>query len=160
MNKAQALNLIGHRVDVWTSANGCYVGTLKEIVAEKGRPWRGRVLIDGILAPAQHFERGSACRRGFRVGEVIEAGGVNIHPTEATGAQDYLIILEAAMKACREQVIKMKGSPHIWATRCFADAYEAAIEVERERLQTGIWDSRKLNTLYRGKSSRGDISEE
>lgn len=41
MNRAEAIKLIGSRVEVWTSANGCYVGRLVEIVPS--RPWRGVV---------------------------------------------------------------------------------------------------------------------
>ena len=58
MTKGEATELIGTRVDVWTAAQGCFCGTLENVLTEKGRPWRGVVRIDGILAPAQHFERG------------------------------------------------------------------------------------------------------
>ena len=84
MTRSEAESLIGQRVEVWTAANGTYVGVLEEVKAT--RPWRGVVLIDGVLKCAQLFEYGrTRQRRGKRPGERIEAGGVNIRPTEATG---------------------------------------------------------------------------
>jgi hypothetical protein len=56
MTARQAQELVGARVSAWTSANGVYAGVLEEVVVLKGRPWRGRVRIDGVLRVAQHFE--------------------------------------------------------------------------------------------------------
>ena len=80
MNKAEALALVGFRVCAYTSMNGAYTGTLVEIISEPRRPWRGKVLIDGVAEPAQPYEYGCSLRRGFRPGEYITVGGVNITP--------------------------------------------------------------------------------
>jgi len=78
MRRAEAEQLIGQHVRVWTAANGQYVGTLLEVY---GSPWRGKVRITGVLAPAVLYERGRFHqRRGFRPGEIIDAGNSRIHP--------------------------------------------------------------------------------
>lgn len=63
--------------------NGTYVGILDSVT--KNKPWRGIVLIDGVLKPATSADRVDSWRRGFRPGEKIEVGGVNITPTELMG---------------------------------------------------------------------------
>ncbi len=84
MLRAEAEGLIGSRVSVWTAANGTYVGELVEVVPH--RPWRGRLRITGVLKVACHWEVGrGVCRRGFRPGEEIEAGGSSIEPTDQEG---------------------------------------------------------------------------
>ena len=83
MNKAEAQARIGQRVSAWTASSGVYVGTLAEVISEKGRPWRGRVRITGVLEVACHWQIGCSgpIRKGFRPGDEIEVGGVNIKPT-------------------------------------------------------------------------------
>lgn len=79
MKRQEAEGLVGSRVCAWTSANGVYIGTLREVKARKGRPWRGLVEIEGVVRPAAHFEAGrSVVRKGKDIGETIEVGGINI----------------------------------------------------------------------------------
>jgi hypothetical protein len=59
----------------------------------EGRPWRGVVLIDGIVTAAVADEIGGGYRRGKRVGEEIEVGGANIEPADAIEETDYLAVL-------------------------------------------------------------------
>ena len=93
MNRAEADKLVGKRVSAWTSANGVYVGTLVEVLPR--RPWRGKVLVDGIQSPAVCWEQGRGFRRGVRAGDVIEVGGTNIEPTDAVCTTDYIGLMEA-----------------------------------------------------------------
>lgn len=97
MTRQAAQALIGTRVEAWTAANGIYVGTLVEV---RGSPWRGTVEIDGVLRPAD-FEYGRPRpRRGFRPGERLEVGGINIRPTTERGIS-YLSALVAAREHLR-----------------------------------------------------------
>ncbi|TAL72869.1 MAG: hypothetical protein EPN79_02175 [Burkholderiaceae bacterium] len=97
MNKTEAQEFLGRMVSAWTAANGTYVGTLIEVVAAKGRPWRGRVRITGVLTIACHWEIGCSgpIRKGFRPDDEIEVGGLNIKPCEHEGTT-YLAALEAS----------------------------------------------------------------
>lgn len=84
MNRKEAEKLIGTHVSAWTAANGCYVGTLIEVTNNK--PWRGKVKITGVTQIATPYEVGRRFqRKGFRPGDVIEVGGMNIKPTTVTG---------------------------------------------------------------------------
>ncbi len=96
MKRAEAEKLVGEHVEVWTSLNGVYVGTLLRVF---GRPWRGAVLIDGVLRAATPWEAGRTGRqrRGLRPGQEIEAGGANIRPTEDEGTT-YLAALERQLR--------------------------------------------------------------
>ena len=76
MKRKEAETKIGTRVYAWKVANGTYFGKLVEVIP--GKKWRGIVEIDGVVTPAHHFEFGRVVRRGFRPGERIEVGGVNI----------------------------------------------------------------------------------
>lgn len=135
MLKKDALQLMDKRVSVWTAANGVYVGVLKEVF---GSPWRGKVLIDGVLELATHFENGAVCRRGFRPGETIEAGGSSIRPAEAAG-QDYEAALVQAIAQHREQLARDPEGRYAWMHKGYADAQEVVLETERRRLHTGEW---------------------
>lgn len=100
------MRLVGTRVQAWTSANGVYSGTLVEVIPS--RPWRGRVLIDGVVEPACPWEMGKV-RRGKRPGETIEVGGVNISATTLPG-RTYLECLEAQKVAFEKM-----GVTQFWA---------------------------------------------
>ncbi len=149
MDENSATGLIGKRVSAWTAAQGVYLGYLQEVVAVKGRPWRGVVRIDGIAQPAQHSEMDKACRRGFRVGETIEVGGVNISETDVVCETDYAQILERSIANCQEQLSRMADSRHAWAQHEFIKGYKAALSCEKRRLETGEWDHRFLAEEYR-----------
>jgi hypothetical protein len=136
MNKKEAQGLIGKPVRVWTSANGEYVGTLKELLPTS--PWRGRVEITGVLKPAQHYELGAVRRRGFRPGEVIEAGNSSISATADIGT-DYKTALEKSIAEGKERAAKLANSPSIWATICFYRAEEIILQEEIKRLESGQW---------------------
>lgn len=86
MKRQGAEKLIGSRVKVWTAMNGEYVGTLEEVF---GSPWRGKVRITGVIKPAVVYDltrRLTNQRRGFRPGDVVEAGNSSITPTDLEGA--------------------------------------------------------------------------
>lgn len=136
MLKKEAEKLIGARVSVWTAANGVYVGILEKVFAN---PWRGSVRITGIVECAQHYERGGVCRRGFRVGEIVEAGGSSIRPTDENGSDDYLSACEAAIAHHEASLQKHPESRHAWVHREFAKALRTVIQAERRRLEAGVW---------------------
>ena len=166
MNRKEAERYVGRPVRAWTAANGVYVGILERVVAKPGRPWRGVVRVTGILKPAHHFEwRGGACRRGFRVGETLEAGGVNITPTDETGMASYLEALErerakvaawlardrAALARLERQAAPEDAPVHERARNAawlrgslnghaaMLRALDRVIAAERHRLATGEW---------------------
>ena len=105
MNKAEAQALVGQRVSAWTASSGVYVGTLAEVISEKGRPWRGRVRITGVLEVACHWQIGCSgpIRKGFRPGDEIEVGGVNIKLTTAEGTT-YTAALETSIAKLRDWI--------------------------------------------------------
>ena len=136
MKRAQAEALIGHQVRAWTAANGVYVGTLEAI---SGSPWRGVIRITGILEVAQHLERGAPCRRGFRVGEVIEVGHSSIEATNEAGQADYLAVLRSTHAACLERARTAPAGPHSWVHAATAQALGHVIEAEMRRLAGEPW---------------------
>ncbi len=137
MNRKDAIALIRKPVRVWTAANGEYVGELLEVFRT---PWRGKVRITGILAEAQHYERGGVCRRGFRVGELIEAGNSSIRPAaELTGETDYLIILDRAIAKCETGMQSAVSSKSSWVYPAFHKALLVARAAEVRRQETGVW---------------------
>jgi hypothetical protein len=124
MTRSEAEKLIGSRVQAWTSMNGVYCGMLEEVIPS--RPWRGVVRIDGILSPPVTFEFGRRPRRGFRVGETIEVGGVNISPTEAEGA-GTVVGVDGGMLT-----VDFDGEPHEFAGLALDDlALAYAITVHK-----------------------------
>ncbi len=144
MDRKQAQALVGTRVSAWTAANGVYVGTLREVTDH--RPWRGVVLIDGIVSPANCWERGRGFRRGKRVGETIEVGGVNIEATEAIHGTDYVASLEAEAadfeRRHADYLAGDHGDPHdatvarlyAWTSRAAADVRAAVARLREEDL--------------------------
>lgn len=83
MKRAEATRLLGSKVRAWTAMNGIYVGTLEEVY---GSPWRGVVLITGVIEPACAWSVDRVRpRRGFRPGDQMKVGGVNISPTDEVG---------------------------------------------------------------------------
>ena len=136
MRRAEAEALLGQPVRVWTASNGEYVGKLLELF---GSPWRGRVCVTGILKPAQHFERGAIVRRGFRVGEVIEAGNTSIRPTAATGNQDYLVALAEELAWYEQTLSRNPGPKDLWWLEGGIRALRAVQRAEQRRLETGEW---------------------
>ena len=116
MNRAQARELIGTRVSAWTAMNGEYSGVLTEIIARPRAPWRGKVLIDGVIAPA-HWQSGRRKqRKGFRIGQEIEVGGVNI--TALADFEDkpgtYLEALKRDLAWLLKQEKDHQHSKHSW----------------------------------------------
>src|SRR5208337_4561085 len=105
MNRKEAEGLIGEKVTAWTAMNGVYVGRLSAIA---GKPWRAVVEITSIVQPAAiEFSRGDRQRRGFRPGEIIEVGGINIQATDRDVHPTYLEALVAAERSMRESVEKV-----------------------------------------------------
>lgn len=112
MRRKDAEKLIGERVQVWTAMNGIYTGVLEEVFAS---PWRGRVRVTGAIKPAVVYDLtrpNDRQRRGFRPGDVIEAGGSSIKPTELEGAS-YLEALRAELSSFEAMAARgraMKGA--------------------------------------------------
>lgn len=102
MNRQEAEKLVGKKVVAWTAANGYYVGELVAVLPN--RPWRGRVRITGVLDCATPWEIGRLKqRRGFRPGEEVEVGGVNIKPAKpGEEGVSYLECLESRLKVMLE----------------------------------------------------------
>jgi hypothetical protein len=99
MKRSDAIKLVGTQVMAWTAMNGEYVGTLVEVSEDK--PWRGLVLITGVLAPAAfELSRSDRQRKGFRPGNTIEVGGSSIRSTEALG--------KTYMEALRDQLAQFE----------------------------------------------------
>lgn len=134
--------------------NGIYLGTLDRIVTEKGRPWRGVVKISEVAQVAQHFEMGQVCRRGFRPGEEIEVGGVNISPApEGHGLPTYAGALEGIIANLQESLRRDPTSRHAWASEGMLRACRAILAAERKREQTGEWDKKLIAEEYKKPSS-------
>lgn len=95
MRREQALQRIGTKVAAWTAMNGIYVGILQEVTEH--RPWRGKVLITGVLECAATYDVTRSMRAGFRPGDVIEVGGVNIKDAEGSGTS-YLAALQRQLR--------------------------------------------------------------
>lgn len=109
MNRAEALRLVGETVQVWTAMNGQYVGILEEVTSH--RPWRGRVRITGVLSPACMYEYARGVgrqRRGFEVGEMIEAGNSSIKPSTLEGTS-YTDALRRELEYLESQTQEMRG---------------------------------------------------
>lgn len=139
MLKSEAQTLVGTRVSAWTAANGTYSGTLVEVLSEKGRPWRAKVLIDGVLAVATHFEIGKgAMRRGFRPGEEIEVGGSSISPCSTAGPS-YAAALEAEIEKLTGWVERDPASRYAGLHQQSAAALREILRREQARLETGVW---------------------
>ncbi len=140
MKRAEAELLVGKPVVAWTAANGQYVGTLLEVLSS--RPWRGVVQVTGVLEPAQHFENGGACRRGFRPGETLEVGHSSLKAaTEETGpGQDYLSALHLAQQDHQARHDARPEDRYAWVNKGFADALTLAIAAEERRLQGLPWE--------------------
>lgn len=126
--RQQAETWIGGAVEVWTAANGEYVGILESI---SGKPWRGTVRITGIVRPAQVFEwKRSHRRRGFRPGQLITAGGVNIKRTTQSGVS-YLEALRQEYRLIESLKARHVTTEEAWI-RPTLQALNAAIAAELE----------------------------
>ena len=80
MDKQEAQAHIGKRVSVHTFIRGEYEGVLIEVKTFPGKPWRGLINIDKIVAPADPEGWTSGPYRTKEIGEHIEAGAVSIEP--------------------------------------------------------------------------------
>ena len=84
MTREEIEPYIGARVSAWTGMNGVYVGTLVRLLDCK--PWRGVVLIDGVLECWCLYEIGRFHqRRGLELGHEYEFGNSSISPSDAHG---------------------------------------------------------------------------
>lgn len=127
MNRDQARVYLGKRVSAWTAVNGTYVGTLLVIIHT--RPWRGVVEITGVDDVALPFEYGRKTqRRGFRPGELLEVGGVNIEPTTYAGTS-YLHALERELESNKRRM----SSDDLFAKR-YCELWEKTDEEVRKQI--------------------------
>ena len=136
MKREEALTLVGRTVSLWTAANGQYVGTLLEVLPT--RPWRAKALITGVLAPATHYERGAACRRGFRPGETLEVGGSSVALTDVAGG-DYLSALHRSREDHKRWLARDPGGQYSELHRAAATALDVVIAAEQRRLAGEVW---------------------
>jgi hypothetical protein len=126
MRAGEARQLIGSQVSAWTSSNGAYVGVLQEVT---GSPWRGMVRITGVLEPATPFDATrNTQRRGFRPGDVIEVGGINIAACAAPGLS-YLDALKASL-ALMKSLLPQATDRTRWAIEAHAKELEKRIQEE------------------------------
>lgn len=136
MRRSEAEDLVGQSVVAWTASNGIYVGELTQV---RGSPWRGAVRITGVVEPAQHYERGGLCRRGFRPGELIEVGNSSIRLATEPGYPTYLAAIEARLAWHAAELAKYPDSRCSWLHEVMPRALEAAAAAERNRMECGIW---------------------
>lgn len=139
MNRTEAARSVGKRVRAWTAANGVYVGTLREIKAKQGSPWRGVVLVDGVVEVATHFERGSLMRRGYRPGETLEVGGQSISLTDEAGFRTYEEALLGHIEFVRLAVERNPRGRDSEVMLSVGRGSQAALKAERVRLGGGAW---------------------
>jgi|JI8StandDraft_1071087.scaffolds.fasta_scaffold290408_2 hypothetical protein len=139
MNRAEASEAIGKRVRAWTAANGVYVGTLREVRARHGAPWRGVVLVDGILEVAVHFERGGFGRRGYRPGETLEVGGQSIKLTTEAGFKTYEEALLGHIEFIRQAIERDPKGRDSGTLLMIGKGSQAALKAERARQAGGVW---------------------
>lgn len=126
MYREDAKKLIGQKVEVWTACNGTYVGVLEDIIPS--RPWRGSVKITGVLSAAHQEDHP---RQGFRPGDTISVGGVNIKPTNKEGTT-YLEALERYLAVSRSWAAQ-ENRKDIWCPLKVIPILEKQIEEERMR---------------------------
>lgn len=137
MNKIDAQALVNQRVSAWTASSGVYVGSLVEVITQKGSPWRGRVLITGVLEVACHWEIGCSgpIRKGFRPGDEIEVGGVNIKPTTADGTT-YEAALESSIAKLRGWIERDPEGPNSALYQRTMESEQEVLRREMERLDS------------------------
>lgn len=95
-----------------------------------------------MLKPAQHFERGAVVRRGFRVGDEIEAGNTSIRPTTAVGHADYRDALREELADYERHQQRGVGPRDTWWVEGGIRALKAVLDAEEQRLLTGKWQVR------------------
>lgn len=139
MNRVEAVKVIGRRVRAWTATNGVYVGTLREVKAEHGLPWRGVVLVDGVLEVAIHFESGGFVRRGYRPGETLEVGGQNVSLTDEAGSRTYEEALMAHIEFIRRGIEQAQSERESRGLLMLGRGSQAALRAERSRGASGQW---------------------
>jgi len=132
MRYKEAAANIGSNVQARTAYSGVYTGQLVEVLKEPKKPWRGLILINGVLKPAR-FEYGRRDLRGFRPGTVIEVGCVNIRLTEAVGAT-YLEAMERELREVDGLIEMLRPSGQDTATH----------HAIRRSLQNRIDEERRL----------------
>jgi hypothetical protein len=137
MSTSEAHNLVGHRVRVGMGADGIYVGEFLEL--QGSHPWHGRVRITGVLRPAQYFNAGSECRRGYRPGEFLDVGNGVVDPTIEAGHGTYLEALSAELGQYVGSHSGYQTSQYPWVSEAMGRALSAAMEAETHRLATGQW---------------------
>jgi hypothetical protein len=151
MNREEAQHAIGRPFSIWTAANGCYVGTLNDVVVAPRKPWRAQLTITAVLDVACHAEHGRSCRKGFRPGDPIEVGGINIKPLEgdATGrGTDYLTALRRAHARMEDSLARDPHGPYAWASHMALKGYAWAIAAEEGRLAGQPWPANQALARY------------
>lgn len=118
MTRDQAQRLIGTTVTAWTACNGEYIGILREVIT--GGKWRGIVEITGVIKPATHFEHGKCVRKGFRIAEMIEVGGISIQRARddhRSVGKTYREMLEYQLKEFKHWLTKHTETPNEFRSR-------------------------------------------
>lgn len=110
--------------------NGSYTGVLVEVKTSPGRPWRGVVKVDGVLeAAAYETMRGVRQRSGFRPGDEIEVGGINIQLSGLDGTS-YLEALTDDLAKLERWASEGRAKDHHWIIRAI-DCRKRQIKGER-----------------------------
>ncbi len=140
MQRDEAQARVGQTVVARTEANGTYLGVLEAVMVRPRRPWRARVRVLGVVAPALHFERNGVVRRGFRPGETLEVGGLSVKMAAGNEpVEDYLTVLKRKQAESQQRLDARPDGEHAWVWHGFAHAERCAIEAEETRLRTGTW---------------------
>lgn len=130
MNRQEAEKLIGQKCLAWTSANGEYVGILEEVIPK--RPFRAKIRITGVLSPACVFDvTRFTPRKGFRPGDSIEIGGVNLKTTDLEGGS-YLDALKGELAGLEDSFARANGRVDRWTAHLPSSIKKVKEAIERE----------------------------
>ena len=120
LQRRDAEKHLGRKVRYGTDFDGIYVGILRAVIGDPGKPWVGYVEITGVLSPAQHWHHTGKVKTKipYDVGQKVEVKGTKLSITDTEGT-DYkkaieLQILNYSRKA------KIGGTQGEWFTNCVA----------------------------------------
>jgi hypothetical protein len=91
MKRDEAIDCLGKRVAAWTAMNGSYSGILVKVTDDK--PWRGVVVIDGVIECWCLYEIGRKNqRKGLILGNEYDFGCSSIALTDYEGISKRAIL--------------------------------------------------------------------
>ncbi|WP_138090441.1 DUF2777 domain-containing protein [Halalkalibacterium halodurans] len=118
MNRKEAKALIGKPVILDKGQQGVYIGELKQVIAEPGRPWRGQVKIREVVQ-FPHIDLGSAHTPLpiYENGELVEVAGSRLTAAEEEDRLPFETSLKqaAAKTLAALRYSQQQGQKHIEA---------------------------------------------